>query len=362
MVLIMGILASVAAQKFTGAVEQSRFDATREEMDRIATAVVGDPNLTSGGVRSDFGYVGDVGALPGSLDALVTNPGGYTTWQGPYLGNDFQQNPNDYKQDAWGVNYSFTGIAVSSSGSGSSVTKQIAPSTSSLLQNSVVGTVTDGLDNVPGDSSTSVTVALVRPNGTGGTTTVTTNPSPGGSFSFSGNVPVGNHLLRAIYQTDTVVKYVSVLPSASAVVNVRLPGDLWSPSGGGPGGGGPGGLTYVAGSAATSGGNHHMTFQVVNNSGAGINITSIVATYAPAIYFQQILIGGNQVFNDLNPRGASGETKVFTTVTVNNGQTLAFEYRTFKQCSSGNCGNANVQGTSFTISFSDGSSVNFSVP
>ena len=360
-VLIMGILASVAAQKFTGAVEQSRFDATREEMDRIALAVAGDPSLTSGGVRSSFGYVGDVGSLPANLDALVANPGGYTTWKGPYLSNDFQQNPNDYKQDAWGATYGFTGITVTSTGSGSSVTKQIAPTSASLLLNSIVGSVTDGLDNAPDDSANSVTLALVRPNGTGGTTTVITHPSAGGSFSFASSVPVGNHLLRAMYHADTVVKYVSVLPSGSAVVNIRLPGNLWTPSGGG-GSGGPAGLTYVAGSATTPGGNHHMSFQVQNNSGAAISLTSIRATYSPAIYFQTILLGGNQVFNNTNPRGASGDTKTFSAVTVNNGATLTIEYNTFKSCSSGNCGNAIVNATAFTILFSDGSSVNFTVP
>lgn len=231
-VLILGILASVAAQKFTGAAEQARFDATREEMDRIAIAVAGDTRLASGGVRSDFGYVGDVGALPSCLDALVTNPGGYTTWRGPYLQNEFQENPNDYKQDAWGVAYEFTGIALTSSGSGSTVTRQIAPSAAALLQNSVVGSVTDGLDNVPGDSAGSVKVELVRPNGTGGTTIMTATPGPGGSFSFSASVPVGNRLVRAIYHADTVEKYISVLPASSAVANIRLPGNPWTPSGG----------------------------------------------------------------------------------------------------------------------------------
>lgn len=356
----MGILASVAAQKFTGAVEQSRFDATRAEMENIALAVAGNPELTSGGIRSNFGYVGDVGGLPPNLDALVTNPGGFATWKGPYLQNDFQQNPNDYKQDAWGANYGFTGIALSSTGSGSTLTKQIAPSTASLLQNSLVGTITDGRDNVPGDSSGSVTLALTRPNGSGGTTTVTTTPSPGGAFGFSGDVPVGNHLLKAIYHTDTVVKYVSVLPSSNAVVNVRLPGDRWTPAA--SGGGGTGGLTYVPNSAASSGGGQHMQFQVVNNSGAAVEISSVTATYSPAIYYGQILLGSVQVFNDSNPRGSSGSAKTFTAVTVNAGATLLVEFKSYKQCASGSCGNGNASGTSFTVSFSNGSSVNFTVP
>jgi general secretion pathway protein G len=229
-ILIMGILASVAAQKYSGAIEQSRFDATREEMERIARAVVGNPDLTSGGVRSDFGYVGDVGALPPNLDALVTNPGAYATWRGPYLQSDFQQNPDDYKQDAWGAPYDYTGVALSSTGSGSTVTRQIAPSANSLLANSVMGSVTDGLNNAPGDSSGGVTVALVFPDGAGGMTTAITHPAAGGSFVFSGRVPVGNHLLRVVYHADTVLKYVSVLPASDAVANVRLPRDLWTPA------------------------------------------------------------------------------------------------------------------------------------
>lgn len=244
MVLIMGILASVAAQKYSGVIEQSRFDATREEMERLVVAIVGDPDLTSGGVRSDFGYVGDVGALPPNLEALVANPGDYATWDGPYVQSGFQQHPSDFKQDAWGTEYNFTGgVTLASVGSGNAITRQIAPSTASLLQNSVVGTVTDGLNNAPGDSSAALSVALIYPNGSGDRTTAFAQPSTGGSFGFHDMVPVGNHLLRVIYHADTVERYISVLPASSAVSNIRLPGDLWTPASGGRTGATPAGFT-----------------------------------------------------------------------------------------------------------------------
>lgn len=227
-VLIMGILTAVAAQKWGGALEQSRFDATRAEMDQIASAIAGNPALVANGMRSDFGYVGDVGGLPPNLDALVTNPGDYITWDGPYLQNDFTQNPNDFKQDAWGIEYSYTGgVAISSTGSGSTVTKTFASAGSDLTANTIAGSVTDGLDNAPGDSAASVSIEVTYPDGAGAMAHAVIQPGAGGSFTFTNMIPIGNHVINAIYQTDTLSRYVSVLPKSTAYVNFRFPGDLW---------------------------------------------------------------------------------------------------------------------------------------
>ncbi len=101
-IVIMGIMATVAMKTLEPAMDQSRIDATLREMEKLSEAIIGDKNLISGGSRSDFGYVGDVGALPPDLDALVSNPGGYSTWNGPYIISDFLENASDYKEDAWG--------------------------------------------------------------------------------------------------------------------------------------------------------------------------------------------------------------------------------------------------------------------
>lgn len=362
MVLIMGILTSIAAQKWSGALEQTRFEATRAEMDRLAEAMVGNPNLTTNGMRTDFGYVGDVGALPPNLEALVANPG-LGTWNGPYVQNDFNQNPNDYKEDAWGTAYAYSGgVTLTSSGSGSAVTKQIVGAAADLTANSVMGSVTDGLDNPPGDSAGAVGITLSYPDGVGGTATATINPNAGGSYAFSGSVPVGNHPVTAVYQGDTLTRFVSVLPRSTAYVNFRMPGNLWSAGGGGGGGGGGSGLSYVASSATSYNSGKDFSFDVMNNAGSTIAITSLQATYAGAFYYEQIVFNGTTVFNSASPRGSSGQTKTFATQNINNGQTITIRYNTFKLCVSGGCSNGDARGESFTINFSDGSAVTFTVP
>jgi len=36
---------------------------TRKEIDRLACAIAGNPELYDNGIRSDFGYIGDTGAM-----------------------------------------------------------------------------------------------------------------------------------------------------------------------------------------------------------------------------------------------------------------------------------------------------------
>jgi len=228
-VLIMGILASVAAQKWGGAIEQSRFEATRSEMQALRTAIVGNADLMSNGMRSDFGYVGDVGGLPPNLDALMTNPGGYATWNGPYVRNDFTQHAAGFKEDAWGVAYAYDGgVTISSTGSGSMLSVELASSTADLMANSVAGSITDALGSPPGAAAAQVEVTLTYPDGHGGVRDTTVTPNPGGSFTFSEIVPIGNHALTVICDDVTLTRYVSVLPGSTAYVDLRVPGNTWS--------------------------------------------------------------------------------------------------------------------------------------
>ncbi|MCK4371866.1 MAG: prepilin-type N-terminal cleavage/methylation domain-containing protein, partial [candidate division Zixibacteria bacterium] len=88
-IVIVAIIASVAVKSLKGTNEVVRTEETKAELEQLAYAVAGNPAVLSGGARTDYGYVGDVGALPPNLDALVTNPGGYGTWDGPYVRDDF---------------------------------------------------------------------------------------------------------------------------------------------------------------------------------------------------------------------------------------------------------------------------------
>ena len=154
-IIIVAIIATVAMKSLSGTNEVVRFEETKLELQQLAWAIAGNQGLVSGGARSDFGYVGDVGALPVNLDALVTNPGGLGTWDGPYVHDDFYSTAggvsSEFKSDAWGVAYQYSGGSnIVSNGSGSTITRNIANSTDDLLYNQLTITVVDIDNDSPG--------------------------------------------------------------------------------------------------------------------------------------------------------------------------------------------------------------------
>lgn len=230
-IIVLAILAAVAFKSMSLSLDNSRWDATSQEMERLAWGITGNPNLFANGYRSDFGYVGDVGSLPPNLDALVANPGGYATWKGPYIQNDFTQNPNDFKTDGWGNLYTYPGgVTITSSGSGgNSLTKSLAGAVSDLTANTVQGVVTDAQGDAPGSANVNVSIRITYPNGAGGTTTATTNPNPNGNYGFNNIIPQGVRTVTAIYTptNDTLVRTVVVLPKSTTLLDFKFRGNLW---------------------------------------------------------------------------------------------------------------------------------------
>lgn len=234
-IVIIAIMSTVAIRSMQPITERTREEGTMREMDLLAEAICGDKDVVVEGIRADYGYVGDVGSLPPDLDALVTNPGGYSTWKGPYIRSAFNENPDDYKRDAWNQLYSYTGgVKIISTGGGDTLTKQFAQNASGLTSNTVWGNIYDGLGGPPGDSAFFVTVTVLYPDGSGGSTSVSTSPSSAGRFTFANSIPVGNHLIRAVYSTagETTAAYVSVPPASACYRELRFSRALW------PGGGG----------------------------------------------------------------------------------------------------------------------------
>lgn len=242
-IVIIGVLGAVASSSLDTALDTSRHQEAQEELNSLAHAIAGNPELISGGMRSDFGYVGDVGALPANLGNLVTNPGAYTTWNGPYIRDNFNENVNDYSTDPWGTGYVYSGgVTIQSTGSGSTITKQIANTAANLTSNTIRGTILDRDGAPPGDSSIRVSVVITYPNGSGSITTSTVSPNSSGAFVFSG-IPVGAHSLEAIYSSanDTAATFVAVAPRVGGFANLlRFGSGYWTDTttGGGGGGGG----------------------------------------------------------------------------------------------------------------------------
>ena len=227
MIVIVGIITAVAVIKMSSSLDTSKAENTKVEMEALAAAIVGNAALNSNGARTDFGYVGDIGSLPANLDALVQNPGGYSTWKGPYL--DRGNSADAFKKDGWGVNYTYSDTLIRSTGSGANFDKIFAPNSSSLLTNSIQGYLVDASYSMPGtDYTDSLILRLTYPNGSGGMATVTTNPDVRGNFSFS-NVPIGNHTLAAIYipDSDTMRFNVTVTPASTVKLDIIFPHDIW---------------------------------------------------------------------------------------------------------------------------------------
>ena len=99
-IVIIGIIAAVATQNLSRNVESAQYEQTKQELDHLAYAIAGNPSVYANGTRTDYGYIGDVGAPPTDLEDLVTDPGGYSTWDGPYIGTG--QNEDDYNLTAVG--------------------------------------------------------------------------------------------------------------------------------------------------------------------------------------------------------------------------------------------------------------------
>ena len=214
LIVVVGLMAAVAMKSMTVAVEDTRRSQTERKLEAVAHAIVGDPEKMHDGTRSDFGYVGDVGAFPANLSALYTNPG-YSTWKGPYISTGITQDSTSYRKDAWGRDLTYSGgVVVSSTGNGTAINKRLADSSADYLLNSVSGMIRDKNDSVPGGIyPDSVQILVDIPNGSGGTTTRMYHPQSSGAFLLD-SVPAGNRFFRFVYSpaNDTIRKYYTVLP------------------------------------------------------------------------------------------------------------------------------------------------------
>lgn len=225
-IAIIGIISAVATIQMIPSLETARIEATKSEMQALAFAIVGNPDVYTNGARSDFGYVGDIGALPPNLDALTVNPG-FATWDGPYIKSDI--NSDDFKKDGWDVAYTYVDTLLRSTGSGTNIDEIFSPRLSALVSNSVSGYIIDADDEMPGSIyRDSLLLNLIYPDGTGGISTASIIPGSNGNFSFTG-IPVGNHRLYAIYvpDSDTVTFDICVLPASDCKIEIHFPADLW---------------------------------------------------------------------------------------------------------------------------------------
>ncbi|MDF1544886.1 MAG: hypothetical protein P1R58_07260 [bacterium] len=236
-IIVVGILTSMAMQSMTVLVEDVRQVGTERELEELSVAIVGDPDITQNGLRADFGYVGDIGSFPPNLSALQNNPGGFATWAGPYTKPGLNQDTLGYKTDEWGSAYNYSGgLSITSTGSGTTITRKVADASSDYLLNHLNGTIRDANDSLPGAIyRDSVQIKITVPNGAGGTVTKQYAPNAAGAFTLD-SLPVGIHSLDLIYvpDNDTLHRFQTILPRHKSAVSYAFADGYFSGGGGGP--------------------------------------------------------------------------------------------------------------------------------
>lgn len=356
--VVSAILMTVAMRSGKEISDTAKTEQTKQELETIAFAIVGNPDLHNAGTRADFGYVGDVGALPPDLAALVNDPG-YPTWNGPYLRNRFEQTADDFARDAWGVAYNYSGgTDIQSSGSGSLIIRSLAATEDQILRNRITGSVVDVNGTPPGTIyQDSLLLLLSYPNGSGGSATATALPDAGGYFSFD-SIPIGNHRLALIYApySDTITRFLSLSPGAELYTEFRMTLDLWSGSAGGAGGN----LVHINGSDTAWGGIGQcddISFWIENAGSTAATISSMTVTWiSPTAYYETIKWGNPTIFNEQNPRVGSAELAVFkSTQTIAPGSQVRIRILNFSPSLNGGNAKVAMNNVSFQISLSDGS-------
>jgi len=231
-IVIIGIITSITLKSLRSSNDIARSEDTKKEMDRLAEAVAGRLDLKNGGAHTDYGYVGDIGALPPNLDALFQNPGGFASWNGPYIRDDFSEDGGsaEFKKDAWGANYIYSGgTSITSSGDGTAITRQIAASVDELLYNRVILVATD-LDKTPPGPvyKDSLRFILKYPDGTGGYIYNNRAPDRNGLSEFD-SIPIGLHELQVIYlpENDTLTRRLNVDRGTDLYTEITLFKDVW---------------------------------------------------------------------------------------------------------------------------------------
>jgi len=114
-VAIISIMAGIMVPAIWKWWESQEVQTTKERMNALKLGMIGDKTLVQSGIRTSFGFVGDIGELPfgnsttlNGLKYLVSNPDpAYPNWNGPYL-SGFDN--NTYAVDAWGRRFRYSTV------------------------------------------------------------------------------------------------------------------------------------------------------------------------------------------------------------------------------------------------------------
>jgi len=218
----LGLMAAVAVRFMYFSTEESRRKETIDKMLKIVYAIHGNPEIVP---QTNFGYVGDLRALPTSLTDLVQSAD--PEWNGPYFDIGFQEDTTAVLNDAWGQSFIYepSNGRIISNGMGESIVQKFLLDPVKLLTNSIEGKVIDRNQRIPqGMERFRFNITLTHKGNLG----IKTSPSWTTSLDSQGkfyyyNLASGNYLITVEYTrySLTINKYITI-PAMGTLQRMKI--------------------------------------------------------------------------------------------------------------------------------------------
>ncbi len=350
---VLSILVAFAVPAALRIFQVTAEEGTRDEMLNLKEAMIGNPDKLRGNVRSEFAFLGDIGRLPANLDEILAKGAlpafafdgakqAGAGWSGPYITGSFAgEEPEDFKNDQLGNAYLYSDVDFTN-GNGE------------LADGKITSAGADGTFGTADD----IVIEILK-NKTEGTVRGRVVTSSGAGVSGTGvdlNFPSNGSLSAVTATTDSNgnFAFTSVPFGARSVTT------------------GGGGLALVPGSVKLDGKGKDFEFRVSSFSGSDLVLTNLKAVYSDPKEYKQIFVDGTKVadgkfFNDdivsfsplatIVAASGVGPLRVFVDASsvllpdiVLSGTEAKIELKKFKN---------DITGIPFTITFSNGSVVNF---
>ena len=359
---IIGILASLGLKAFDNVLLNMKFESTMKEMELIKIAIVGDPQSVQNNVRASFGYFGDMGSIPASLNDLVTKGSQpfvqvNTTldiasgWNGPYIRTTFTQDASGNLTDGFGNSYVYSttkklsadgdsvyATITSNGADGSSGGTGIdADINTEIFKSDLYGSVYGNIYDVNDFGMDNATATIYYADGSGGITNSSVVTANDGFYLFP-RIPFGLNALRIapLGGVETHATRALVSSTISPQPNIFDVGTL-----------------YLTGTPLTSGpGDQIVDFNIRNELGVDVTLNDFSATYTHASLnptYDELQLDGSPIWTAGGTRAGSGDQLAlvaggtWVNSTLNNNTTYNFTMRDFQDG-----GNTDMSGIAFT--------------
>ena len=366
-VAIMGIITSVALKNLGKTDDRVNFESSLAELQALKIAIVGDENALQNGERVIFGFVGDIGGLPATLDALVSRGSlGLSTldtlkliaygWNGPYVDAPFSSDAAGFKTDGWGNEYVYSTVPFSTA-PGDTVVAKI----SSLGADGAVGgtgydadifveipkdmvktSVTGSIKDVAGNPVLAATARVYEPDGFGALTSRSASTDASGNYSIQGVSQGVRAVTVQLSSGEESEGYRATL--GRSFVTVRSINDIAT-------------IILVGIATATGPGGRNLNFNIQSKIGEDVSIVDFKAVYTPfdgvtGPRYEQKSAGGAAVWSAAATLGGSGDKlsdlSTYASWALNDNGTENIGLTKFQDNTGANLG---VGGSEFTTTF-----------